>query len=109
MNFAFLTTATQDVDAFTQLMVTFGPIALMLVVFYFIMLRPQQKREKATQDMRSAIEVGDDIITIGGIIGTVVSVKEDNIVIETSGDRNKIRVTRWAIQQNTTPKEDGAK
>ena len=47
----------------------------------------------------------DDVITIGGIVGTIVSTKEDTLVIETGSDRSKIRVTRWAIQQNTTPKE----
>ena len=49
--------------------------------------------------------MGDDVITIGGIVGTIVSTKEDTLVIETGSDRSKIRVTRWAIQQNTTPKE----
>ena len=84
---------------------TFGSLALIILIFYFFMLRPQQKRDKEAQNMRSSLEVGDDIITIGGIVGTVVSLKEDTLVIETSGDRNKIRITRWAVQQNVTPKE----
>lgn len=84
----------------------FLSLGLIVAVFYFFILRPQQKREKASQQMRSSLEVGDDIITIGGIVGTIVSIKEDTLVIETSGDRNKMRITRWAVQQNTTPKAE---
>ncbi len=80
-------------------------LGLVFVVFYFFLIRPQNKRDKEQQKMRQSIEVGNDVVTIGGIIGTVVSIKDDTIVIETSGDRNKIRIQRWAIQQNTTPKE----
>ncbi len=84
---------------------TFLPLILIFVVFYFFLIRPQKKREKETQKMRSSIEVGDEIVTIGGIIGTVVSSREDMLVIETGGDRNKVRITRWAIQQNNTAHE----
>ncbi len=80
-------------------------LGLVFVVFYLFLIRPQNKRDKEQQKMRQSIEVGNDVVTIGGIIGTVVSIKDDTIVIETSGDRNKIRIQRWAIQQNTTPKE----
>lgn len=103
MNFYLLTAAQPDPTM--SLISTFGSLAIIILIFYFFILRPQQKKEKAAQSMRSSIEVGDDIVTIGGIVGTVVSLKEDTIVIETSGDRNKMRIARWAIQQNTTPKE----
>lgn len=100
MNFSLLAAGGDTVSMFS----TFLSLGLIVAVFYFFILRPQQKREKASQKMRASLEVGDDIITIGGIVGTVVSIKEDTLVIETSGDRNKMRITRWAIQQNTTPK-----
>lgn len=102
MNFNLL--AAQP-DPTMSMISTFGSLALIVVIFYFFILRPQQKRDKESQKMRSSIEVGDDIITIGGIVGTVVNIKDDTIVVETSGDRNKIRIARWAIQQNATPKE----
>ena len=66
------------------------------------MIRPQKKREKEVEKMRSSIEVGDEIVTSGGIIGRVVSIREDTIVIETGSDRSKIRIARWAIQQNNS-------
>ena len=69
------------------------------------MIRPQKKREQENEKLRANIDIGDEIITVGGVIGTVVSLKDDFIVIETSGDRNKIRITRWAIQENNTAKE----
>ena len=103
MNLSFLTAA--QAGGTMSMISTFGSLALIILIFYFFMLRPQQKRDKEAQNMRSSLEVGDDIITIGGIVGTVVSLKEDTLDIETSGDRNKIRITRWAVQQNVTPKE----
>lgn len=93
------------IDPTMSMISSFGMMAVIILIFYFFILRPQQKRDKQAQQMRSNLEVGDDITTIGGIVGTVVSLKEDTLVIETSGDRNKIRIARWAVQQNTTPKE----
>ena len=78
------------------------PMILILVVFYFILIRPQKKKDKETQQMRSSVQIGDEITTIGGIIGIIVSLKEDNVVIETAGERSKIRIKRWAIQSNGT-------
>lgn len=82
------------------------PLALIFVVFYFLLIRPQKKRDKETQNMRNSIQVGDEIITAGGIIGRVVSIKEDNVVIETGNDRSKVRIKRWAIQSNETIHDD---
>ena len=78
------------------------PLVLIFVVFYFMLIRPQKKREKAVQQMRSSLEVGDEIVTAGGIIGRVVSIKDDTLVIETGSDRSKIRIARWAVQANNT-------
>lgn len=79
---------------------------LMLVVFvaimYFFMIRPQKKQQKAEAKMRAELQIGDEIITIGGIYGRVVSLKDDSIVIESSGDRSKLQVTRTAVAQNLT-------
>lgn len=84
---------------------TFVPLILIIVIFYFMLIRPQKKREKETQQMRSNLEVGDEIITVGGIIGTVVVIRDDNLVIETGSDRSKVRIARWAIQANNTVHE----
>ena len=77
-------------------------MAIVFVAFYFILIRPQKKKEKEAAKMRENLEIGDEIVTIGGIIGRVVSLKEDHIVIETGSDRSKIRIKRWAIQSNET-------
>lgn len=80
-------------------------ILLMAALFglmYFMMIRPQKKKQKEEQEMRDAIQIGDEITTIGGICGRVVTVKEDSLVIETGADRNKMKITRWAIQTNNT-------
>ena len=72
--------------------------ALLGVIIYFFMIRPQKKKEKQAADMRNSIEVGDGITTIGGIVGRVASIKEDTFVLETGSDRVKMRFKRWAIQ-----------
>ncbi len=87
---------------FMVMLIQMLPLILIFVVFYFFLIRPQRKREKEIQKMRSNIEVGDEIVTSGGIIGRVVSIREDTVVIETGSDRSKIRIARWAIQQNNT-------
>ncbi len=80
----------------------FIPLILMFVVMYFFMIRPQKKREKEVQDMRSNLQIGDEVVTTGGIIGIVASLKEDTVVIETGSDRSKVRIARWAVAQNNT-------
>ncbi len=100
-----LTADGGEVDTMGMLLGTFGPIILMFVVFYFLLIRPQKKREQEVQKMREAIEVGDEVVTIGGIVGRVVSIKEDTLVVETSAERSKLRLARWAIQQNNTAVE----
>lgn len=74
------------------------PMVALVGVFYFLSIRPQRKREKEQKELRNSIEVGDEITTIGGIVGRVVSVKEDTFVLETAGERSRIRFKRWAIQ-----------
>ncbi len=72
-------------------------LAAIVIFFYFFMIRPQKKQEKQTQQMRNGLSVGDEITTIGGIIGRVTHIKEDVITIETGADRNKIRIRRSAV------------
>ena len=74
-------------------------IVVMLAFFYFFLYRPQKKQEKATNKMREGLEVGDEITTIGGIIGEVVSIKDETCVIETSKDHCRIRILKSAISK----------
>ena len=83
-------------------------ILLMVALFaimYFVMIRPQKKQQKKDQEMRNALQIGDEITTIGGIMGRVVTFKEDSLIIETGADRNKMKITRWAVQTNNTANE----
>ena len=77
-------------------------IVAMIAVFYFLMIRPENKRKKEAEQMRSAVKTGDQITTIGGIIGTVVSVEDDKFVLETSADQVRIEMAKWAISTNET-------
>lgn len=77
-------------------------LILMLGIFYFMLIRPENKRKKEAEQMRSSVKTGDRIVTIGGIIGTVVNVKDDKIVIETSTDQVRIELAKWAISSNET-------
>ncbi|MFQ9873100.1 MAG: preprotein translocase subunit YajC, partial [Oscillospiraceae bacterium] len=97
-----LTTAESGGSSWVVLLVQLLPIVLIMVVFYFLLIRPQKKQEKQVQKMRASLEVGDEVVTSGGIIGRVVSLREDNIVIETGSDRSKLRIARWAVAQNNT-------
>ncbi|MCL2368096.1 MAG: preprotein translocase subunit YajC [Oscillospiraceae bacterium] len=72
-------------------------IVVFIGIFYFLMIRPEQKRKKKTAEMRSSLEVGDEITTIGGIVGKIVQVRDDFITFETGEDRVRIRVARWGI------------
>ena len=80
-------------------------LVLMLAIFYFMLIRPENKRKKEAEQMRSSVKTGDKIVTIGGIIGTVVHVKEDKIVVETSADQVRIELAKWAISSNETAAE----
>ena len=78
----------------------------MLVLMYFVTIRPQQKRQKEEQKMRNNLRVGDELTTIGGIKGRVVSIKDETVTIETGADRSKIQFEKWAIQTVHTKHED---
>lgn len=79
------------------------PMLLIMVgVFYFMLIRPENKRKKEAEELRSGIKNGDKITTIGGIMGTVVDVKSDSFVIETSADQVRIEFAKWALSTNDT-------
>ena len=80
-------------------------LVVMLAVFYFMLIRPENKRKKGAEEMRSSVKTGDKITTIGGITGTVVNVKESKIVIETGADQVRIELEKWAISSNETAAE----
>ena len=96
----FLTTATSGSMASPLIM-----MVLMFAIFYFMLIRPENKRKKEAEQMRSSVRTGDKIITIGGIVGTVVNVKENRIVIETGADQVRIELEKWAISSNETASE----
>ena len=105
MEYAFLTASgagTGSVNAVTTLVMLVGMVA----IFYFFMYRPQKKQEKETKDMHDALQVGDEITTIGGIIGKIVSMKDETVLIETSNERNKIRILRSAVRNVDVHAED---
>ena len=81
-------------------------IVAMLAILYFFMIRPQKKQEKETNAMRNSLQVGDEITTIGGIIGKIVSIKEETIMIETGHDRTKIRLLKSAVRNVDVKAED---
>ena len=81
-------------------------IVVMFVAMYFLMIRPQKKQEKEINNMRNNLQVGDEITTIGGIIGKIVSIKEETLMIETGHDRTKIRILRTAVRNVDVKAED---
>lgn len=75
-------------------------IVLLFVVFYFFLIRPENKKKKKLQEMRSNLQVGDQITTIGGMVGKIVSIKDDLITFETGEDRVRIQIMKWGISTN---------
>ena len=73
-------------------------LVVMIAIFYFLMYRPQKKQEQETTKMRNELTVGDEITTIGGIIGKIIQIKDETILIETSGDKTKIRLLKSAVR-----------
>ena len=107
MDISVITALSADQSSAMSLSAYSSIIMLVLVVafFYFLILRPQKKQEKKEQQMRNSLEIGDEVITNGGIVGIIFSIKDDTVVIETGSDRSKIRVMKWAIAKNLTVHE----
>ena len=82
---------------------------VIIAVFYFFMIRPENKRKKEADAMRNALKVGDNITTIGGVIGDIVAIKDNSIVVETSADRVRIEFAKFAVSSNNTAEKEAAK
>ena len=100
----FLTAA--DGAAAGSMMSTVVMMVAMLAIFYFMLIRPENKRKKEAEEMRSSVRKGDKITTIGGIVGTVVDIKDSRIVIETGADQVRIELEKWAMSSNETAAEN---
>ena len=100
--FHFLTTTATDAGTLGGLGGTFFMLIGMFVLMYFIMIRPENKRKKEAEQMRSNLKVGDEITTIGGITGKVVNIKDDRFVIESGADQVRIEFAKWALSTNDT-------
>ena len=83
-------------------------LVAMIAVFYFLLIRPENKRKKEAEQLRSSLKNGDNITTIGGITGTVVDIKEDRFVIETGADRVRLELMKWALSTNDTATKNAA-
>ena len=100
--------ATGATGGWAAMLLQLLPFALIIVVFYFLLIRPQKKRQKEEQQMRSNLRVGDELVTIGGFCGRVVSLKDDTVTIESGADRTKIVFQKSAIQTVLTKHDDPA-
>ena len=107
----FLTTV--DPTGGSSMGATIIMLIAMVAIFYFMLIRPENKRKKEAEELRSSLKVGDEITTIGGIVGKVVSVKDERFVIETGADQVRIELQKWALSTNDTAaaaaKEEAAK
>ena len=108
MNFELLTLA-KNTNSTTSIIMMVLIYAVLFGGMYLIFIRPNRKKQKEEQKMRENLQVGDEVLTIGGIYGRVVSLKEDSMIIESKADRSKLTVARWALQQNLTVHDDVAK
>ncbi len=102
----YLSTDTTTAANGAQALTTVIMLVAMIAIFYFFMYRPQKKQEKEAANMRDSLQVGDEITTIGGIIGKIVSIKDETVLIETSNERNKIRILRSAVRNVDVHAED---
>lgn len=106
MNFLFLAAEGTKQGGSGGLLMMIFIYALIFGGMYFLLIRPQKKKQKAEKLMRENLQVGDEIVTIGGIYGRVISLKEDTIVIESQSDHTKLTIARWAMQTNLTIHDD---
>lgn len=81
-------------------------LVAIVALMYFLIIRPQKKKQKQEEQMRNSIHVGDEVLTIGGIFGKIIAIKEDSYIVESGPDRAKMRVSKWSIQQNLTVHEN---
>ena len=112
MNFmTLLTAATADTagtNSTASILVTIVPLVAMIAIFYFLIIRPEKKRSKKMKEMLDNLQVADEVVTTGGIIGRVLKVTEDTVLLETGSDRTRIRILRSSIAENRTTHDDVA-
>lgn len=96
-------TEVPEVNSFYLFLIQFGPLILIFVLMYFILIRPQRKKEKQTRDMINNAIVGDRVITIGGITGKIINIKDDEFTIESGNERTKITIKKWAVKEVIKP------
>ena len=101
-----LEATTAQAAGTANMITTVVMLVAMIAIFYFFMYRPQKKQEKETANMRNNLQVGDEITTIGGIIGKIISIKEETVLLETSADRTKIRILKSAVRCVDVKAED---
>ena len=91
-----------------QALIQLSPLIILIVIMYFFMIRPQKKKDKQIQEMRKGLQVGDEIVTIGGICGKIVKTKEDSFIIQVGADKVKFEMMRWAVSSVTkaSPRRD---
>ena len=105
----YLEAAATDVNTTGSMLGMILPLVLCGVIFYFFLYKPQKKQEKQVKEMRDSLQVGDEITTIGGLIGKIVSIKDETLVMETSRDGTKIRILRSAVRCVDVPAEESKK
>ena len=94
-----------------QMAITLGVWLVVIVVAYFLFIFPQRKKQKQEEELRNNIEIGDDVTTIGGIVGRVIAVRDDDetIIVETGSDKTRMRFKKWAISSVDTPSKQPKK
>jgi preprotein translocase subunit YajC len=105
MSFHYLAAAA---DSSTSIWITVGYMVFFFILLYVLLVLPQNKKKKKEEKMRNSIQIGDEIVTIGGIVGKVVGIKEDNeaFIIETGTDRSKLKIKKWAVGSVLTIHDD---
>lgn len=92
-----------EMNSILVFLIQFGPLILLFGIMYLILIRPQRKKEKQTREMIDKAIVGDKVITIGGIAGKIVNIKDDEFTIETGNERTKITIKKWAVKEVDKP------
>ncbi|MCX7843066.1 MAG: preprotein translocase subunit YajC [Clostridia bacterium] len=80
-------------------------MVVFFAIMYVILILPQRRREKKTKEMLNALQVGQEVITIGGMVGKIINIKDDELVIETSVEKTQIKIKRWAVKETIKPVE----
>lgn len=90
--------AEAEISPIASLLVTFGPLVLIFVVFYFMLIRPQRKKDKQVKEMLNNLKAGDRVCTIGGIYGTIVGIRDDTVTLAVGRDDTNMVIARWGIR-----------